>query len=99
MIERFDFNTEVQVESKSIQLKLAKKEIHYTSDEVQFFIPVIVTQECLEWLNIIAEHNLRGENQEIVKEFLAFALKLRDANSKELHKTVIAKMMKKFEGL
>lgn len=99
MIESFDFNTEVQLESKNIQLKLAKNEIHYTSDEVQFFIPVIVTQECLEWLNIIAEHNLRGENQEIVKEFLSFALELRDANSKELHRTLIGKMMKKFEGL
>ncbi len=98
MIESFDFKTEVQVESKSLQLKLAKKEIPYNSDEVQLFIPVIVTQECLEWLNIIAEHNLRGENQEIVKEFLSFALKLRDANSKELHRT-FGKMMKKFGGL
>lgn len=41
MIESFDFNTEVQLESKNIQLKLAKNEIHYTSDEVQFLLNII----------------------------------------------------------
>ena len=88
-----DFNKTVQVESKSLQLKLAKNELNYASDEIQFFIPVIITKECLEWLNIIAERNLQGENQKIVKEFLAFVLQLRDTNSKILHETLLNKMI------
>ena len=92
MFESKDFNQEVQLESKSIQLKLAKGEITYDSDEVQFFIPVIVTEQCLEWLNLIAENTLVAEDEEIVKNFLAKAHSIRDVNKEALHQRVTDKL-------
>ena len=61
------FNHLVQMESKDLQLKLAKKEISYDSDEVQFFIPVIVTDECLDWLELMIQNTVDDVDKIIAK--------------------------------
>lgn len=97
MMENIEiFNNRVRLESKDLQLKLVKGEIDYDNEEIQFFIPCIVTAECLEWLNIIAENKLADEKSDLyyVKKFLQEVHDLREDNVSKLRETAVTKFRK-----
>ena len=87
-----------KLESKDLQLKLSKNEIDYNSYSVQLFIPVVVTEDSLQWLKIIAENTLISEDEQVVKNFLAKAESIRAMNSKRLHSLAHEKIKDNFKG-
>lgn len=88
---------ELQFFSKEIQLKLAKGELTWESEEVQFFIPAVLCLTDFDWLNIIAENILIEEDEIIVKNFLDQVQGLMQVNSENLNKALEAKFKKLFE--
>ena len=74
--------------SKSIQLDLAKGELKWEDDIVQFFIPVVCYGTDFDWLKLIAENNLIEEDEKIVKNFLDMVKSLADVNAKRLDEAV-----------
>ena len=93
------FNHLVQMESKDLQLKLAKKEISYDSDEVQFFIPVIVTDECLDWLELMIQNTVDDVDKSILLHFIDHVRSIRKTNQDRLHETLIDNLKKGLDEL
>ena len=89
---------EMEIFSKQIQLDLAKGELKWEDDTVQFFIPVALALTDFDWLNLIAEHNLIEEDCKIVKNFLAMASALAKFNGERLTEDVKDKLRRLSDG-
>lgn len=83
-----DDMAEIKIISKDLQLRLAKGELDFGDEVVQFFIPVALLFTDYEWLKIIAENTLVKEDEEIVKNFLEMAEALAKVNTANLEAAV-----------
>ena len=83
---------EVSLISKSLQLELAKGNLKWEDEEIQFFIPVALSFTDFDWLELIAENNLVKEDEIIVKNFLAMVKSLKNVNEGRLNENIAEKI-------
>ena len=79
---------EMKYLSKCIQLDLAKGNLQWEDERVQFFIPVALYFTEFDWLHLIAENNLIEEDCQVVKNFLNMVEGLTKVNQQQLNGAV-----------
>lgn len=87
---------ELQLMSKQFQLDLAKGDLNWEDETIQFFLPVILYHTDFEWLKLIAENTLVEEDEEIVKNFLNMVESLVKVNTAQLNQAVEEKLKRLF---
>lgn len=88
---------EVKLMSKEYQLALAKGEVDWENEEIQFFLPVVLFHTNWDWLEIVAENILIEEDFKVVKNFLEQSKSLTEVNTGLLNQAVEEKIRKLFK--
>ena len=86
--------TEYNLMSKELQLDLAKGDLSFEEETIQYFIPAVYAISDIDFLRIIAENILIEEDCKVVMGFLDKFESLANVNAQLLNEAVINKLKK-----
>ena len=84
--------TEYNLMSKELQLDLAKGNLSFEEETIQYFIPAVYAISDVDFLRIVAENILIEEDCKVVMEFLDKFESLASVNAQLLNEAVIDKL-------